>query len=127
MAQTPTSKRILVVEDDDAVRKLITRALQSQFEVEAAENGAVALERLGRAPSFDLVICDVMMPQMTGVELLKRLRLMPSAKGLPVVFLTARDTPADVVEGINLGVRQYLTKPFKVDELLKKVQKLLRV
>jgi CheY-like chemotaxis protein len=126
MPEAPAKKRILVVEDDPQVRRLIQVALRMHYEVETAENGSEALARVTRPPQLDLIICDVMMPQLSGFDFARRLRLLPQGRGLPFVFLTARDEPDQVVEGIKLGARQYITKPFKVDELVKKVQKLLR-
>jgi DNA-binding response OmpR family regulator len=126
MPDVPPKKRILVVEDDQQVRRLVQVALRMNYEVETAENGSEALARVVRPPPLDLVICDVMMPQLSGFDFARRLRMVPQGKNLPFVFLTARDEPQNVVEGIRLGARQYITKPFKVDDLLKKVQKLLR-
>ena len=120
-------KRILVVEDDPSVRRLLQVGLRLQFEVELAENGAVALARVSRPPLVDLIICDVMMPELSGFDFVRRLRLIPEARGVPFIFLTARNEPAGAIEGIRLGARQYITKPFKVDDLVRKVQKLLRV
>jgi DNA-binding response OmpR family regulator len=123
---TDAKKRILVVEDDPAVRRLLEVALRLHYEVELAQNGAVALARVARPPPIDLIICDVMMPELNGFDFARRLRLIPEARGVPFVFLTAKNEPAGVIEGIRLGARQYITKPFKVDELIGKVQKLLR-
>lgn len=119
-------KRILIVEDDPAVRRLLEVALRLHYDVDLAENGAVALARVAHPPPIDLIICDVMMPELNGFDFARRLRLIPEARGVPFVFLTAKNEPAGVIEGIRLGARQYLTKPFKVDDLLAKVQKLLR-
>jgi DNA-binding response OmpR family regulator len=119
-------KRILVVEDDPSVRRLLEVALRLHFDVEQAQNGAVALARVARPPPIDLIICDVMMPELNGFDFARRLRLIPEARAVPFVFLTAKNEPAGVIEGIRLGARQYLTKPFKVDDLIAKVQKLLR-
>jgi DNA-binding response OmpR family regulator len=119
-------KRILVVEDDPSVRLLIQTALRSQYEVETAENGAAALARVSRVPAPDLVICDVMMPQMGGLEFARKMRNLTAMKTVPLIFLTAKGTPTDVIQGINAGARHYLVKPFKIDDLLKKVQKTLR-
>ena len=100
--------------------------MRLQYDVELAQNGAVALARVGRPPPIDLIICDIMMPELNGFDFVRRLRLIPEARGVPFIFLTAKNEPAAVVEGIRLGARQYITKPFKVDELIAKVQKLLR-
>src|SRR5689334_2202387 len=98
MVDARPQKRILVVEDDVQLRRLVQVALRPHFEVETAENGSEALARVSRPPPFDLIICDVMMPQLSGFDFAKRIRLIPTAKGVPFVFLTARSEPDQVVE-----------------------------
>lgn len=96
--------------------------------VHTASDGmdAYALMRSAeRAP--DLLITDVMMPRMGGLDLVRRMKKDPKLGRVPVIMLTAKDGPRDVVEGINAGVRHYLTKPFKQSDLLSKAKKVLRI
>ena len=120
-------KRILVVEDDDAVRTLLARQLQSDYDVHQAPDAQAALQTLKAMTRMpDLIICDVMMPGMTGVQFAKQLRGMPEYKSVPIIFLTARTGALDVIEGINAGARHYITKPFNMRDLLDKVAKAIK-
>lgn len=117
-------KRLLVIEDDESVRALVVRQLQSLYEVHQAADAQAALEVLKTIPPPDLIICDVMMPGMTGIQLAKHLKTT-ALKQVPIVFLTARTGALDVIEGINAGARHYITKPFNMRDLLDKVAKAL--
>lgn len=120
-------KRILVVEDDDSVRALLTRQLQNEYDVHQAADAQAALQTLKtmtRVP--DLIICDVMMPGMTGLQFAKQLRGTSDYKSVPIIFLTARTGALDVIEGINAGARHYITKPFNMKDLLDKVAKAIK-
>lgn len=121
----PPKKRILVVDDDNAIRVGVAMALRGPYEIETAEDAATAFDRLDRKPPIDLLICDVNMPEVTGFDLVKQLRDSPTLGKIPVMFLTARDRPQDVIEGINMGARYYMTKPFKVEALMDKVKRLI--
>jgi CheY-like chemotaxis protein len=104
---------------------MIVRLLGSIGDVREAEDGEAALEALfDKRP--DLVITDVMMRRMDGIELTKNLKSDPSLRTVPVILVTAKNTPRDVIEGINAGVRHYLTKPFSPRDLLEKVRRALR-
>jgi two-component system sensor histidine kinase/response regulator len=110
--------KILVVEDDKDVRQNICDLLEAEkFYVLSANNGLKALEVL---QDFfpDLIICDVMMPEMNGHELLKKIGSIVNYASIPFVFLTAKADPNDHREGMNLGADDYLTKPFTRDQLL---------
>ena len=116
--------RVLVVDDDPGVRRAVARALALHgYRVEAAEGGAEALREIGRS-SPDAVILDVAMPEMDGLEVCRRLRA--TGDRTPVLMLTARDTIADRVVGLDLGADDYLVKPFALDELLARLRALLR-
>ena len=117
-------KSILVVEDDESVRSLVVRQLQSLYQVHQAPDAQVALELLLTIPAPDLILCDVMMPGMTGIQFAKHLKTT-SLKQVPIIFLTARTGALDVIEGINAGARHYITKPFNMRDLLDKVAKAL--
>ena len=117
--------KILVVDDERAVRESLRRALELEgYEIELAEDGAEALERLGVEPEPDAMVLDVLMPRMDGLEVSRRLRR--SGSRLPILMLTARTQVEDRVEGLDAGADDYLTKPFALEELLARVRALLR-
>lgn len=119
-------KRILVVEDDESVRGLLARQLQSDYDVHQASDAQSAMQTLKTMRLPDLIICDVMMPGMTGVQFAKQLKGMNEFKSVPIIFLTARTGALDVIEGINAGARHYITKPFNMRDLLDKVAKAIK-
>ena len=117
-------KRILVVDDDPGVTRVLKRGLSYEgFVVDVAGNGGEGLA-LVRDGAPDLVILDIMMPGMDGIEVLRRLRSADPA--LPVLMLTAKDAPADQVQGLDTGADDYVVKPFTFDVLLARVRALLR-
>ena len=126
MTATSSKKRILVIEDDDAVRTLLARQLETQYEVHQASNAQDAFQKLGTIAVPDLILCDVMMPGMTGIQFAKRLKASNEHKHVPIIFLTARTGALDVIEGINAGARHYITKPFNMRDLLDKVAKAMK-
>ena len=106
-----TRGRVLVVDDCPTDRAIMIKRLTSHgYEAVEAESGSAAV-RLLTAETFDLVLLDIMMPDLDGIEVLKRIRLRHSALALPVVMLTAKDEPEDVVEALGLGANDYITKP----------------
>lgn len=111
-------KKILVIEDDAAVRSNILDLLEAEdFEAVGAENGFMgAMWAQEYLP--DLIICDVMMPEVDGYEVLSALRQVPATAAIPFIFLTAMVDKADIRQGMNLGADDYLTKPFTRAELL---------
>jgi diguanylate cyclase len=116
------AERIVVAEDDEDIRANLSRLLRLEgYEVDAAPNGRLALERV-RAARPDLILSDVMMPEMTGHDLVRALRGDPATVDIPVILLTARADRQDVREGMNLGADDYLTKPFQRDEVLQSVR-----
>jgi DNA-binding response OmpR family regulator len=119
------AKSVLVVEDDVDLRRIIVKALGKSYNVYEACDGADALLALDGAQAPDLIVSDVMMPKLDGFAMARQLKAHPTMSKIPIVFLTARDAAMDVVEGINAGARQYVTKPFKVNELVARVTKLL--
>jgi DNA-binding response OmpR family regulator len=117
-------QRILVIDDDPAVTSLLKRGLSYEgFAVETAGSGAEGLAIARERPS-DMVILDVMMPGLSGFEVLQRLRA--ADEHLPVLMLTARDAPADQVQGLESGADDYVVKPFTFEVLLARVHVLLR-
>ena len=117
--------KILVVDDERAVRESLRRALELEgYEIELAEDGAQALERLGSDPEPDAMVLDVLMPGMDGLEVSRTVRRNGSRP--PILMLTARTQVEDRVEGLDAGADDYLTKPFALEELLARVRALLR-
>ena len=117
--------KILVVDDERAVRESLRRALELEgYEIELAEDGLQALDRLAREDQPDAVILDVLMPGIDGLEVCRTLRGRGSR--LPVLMLTARTQVEDRVEGLDAGADDYLAKPFALEELLARVRALLR-
>ena len=121
-----TKKRVLVVEDDASVRQMLVRALGTRFTMSEAGDGSEAILMLKGDELPDLIITDVMMPKMNGYALSRLLRTDAKLKGIPIIFLTARTSAKDVVEGINAGARHYISKPFSLKDVLDKVTKLLK-
>ncbi|WP_139557910.1 response regulator transcription factor [Methylotetracoccus oryzae] len=116
---------ILVVENDPALRMLISQLLELEgFNVATAENGRIALEALDmQAP--ELVVCDLVMPEMNGCEVLKALKGNPRTAHVPLVFLTASAAPSEREKCIELGASAFMTKPFHQTELLATIRGLL--
>jgi two-component system alkaline phosphatase synthesis response regulator PhoP/two-component system response regulator VicR len=117
--------RILVAEDDPNILRQIAFNLGTHgYQVDTAVNGAEALKQLMQSRP-NLLITDVMMPEMDGYELVATLRADPDLADLPVIMLTARSQDNDVAQGYNSGTDLYLTKPFNPAELLSFVQRIL--
>jgi two-component system response regulator MprA len=114
---------ILVVDDDPHIRSVVSRGLRFEgYEVQLAADGLEAL-RIARELPLDLVILDVMLPELEGLELCRRLR---RGTQVPILMLTARDAVADRIAGLNSGADDYMVKPFDFDELLARIRALLR-
>jgi len=124
MSAAPLSASVLVVEDDRSVRDAVTRVLTFEgYDVTAVKDGGEALESVTERPP-DLVIMDVMMPNVDGLTATKMLRSKHAT--LPILLLTARHEVTDRVAGLDAGADDYLVKPFALDELLARVRALLR-
>lgn len=122
MQETLARFRVLVIEDDAAIGRVLQLELEHEgYEVEIARDGLSGLERALKEP--DLVILDLMLPRMDGIEVCKRIRAKSS---VPIVMLTAKDGIPDRVAGLDLGADDYVTKPFATDELLARVRARLR-
>ncbi len=123
---TPSAARprVLVVDDDKAVRESLRRSLEfNGYDVVLAADGAEALAGIAAAAP-DVVVMDVMMPRLDGLETTRALRT--AGNDLPILVLTARDAVGDRVEGLDAGADDYLTKPFALQELLARLRALLR-
>jgi DNA-binding response OmpR family regulator len=117
------SATILLVDDEDAVQKLLTYPLEHEgFRVLQARDGEEALRRF-EAEHVDLVVLDLMLPKLDGLEVCRRLR---AQSGVPIIMLTARDDELDKVVGLELGADDYITKPFSIREFRSRVRALLR-
>ncbi len=119
--------RVLVVDDEDHITELVAMALgYNGFDVERAASGRAALIAAAeRRP--DLIVLDVMLPDLDGFEVARRIRSAEGAGShVPIIFLTARDATADKVEGLRLGSDDYVTKPFSIEELVERVKAVLR-
>jgi DNA-binding response OmpR family regulator len=120
MPEPPT---ILLVDDEDAVQKLLTYPLEREgFRVVSARDGQEALDRFAEE-NPDLVVLDIMLPLVDGLEVCKRLRARST---VPIIMLTARDDELDKVLGLELGADDYITKPFSIREFRSRVRALLR-
>jgi len=119
----PDSSTILLVDDEDSVQKLLAYPLEREgFRVLQARDGVEALERFA-AEEVDLVVLDLMLPKLDGLEVCKRLRALSE---VPIIMLTARDDELDKVVGLELGADDYITKPFSIREFRSRVRALLR-
>jgi two-component system response regulator MprA len=117
------SARILVIEDEERIRQFLQRGLSFEgYRVDTAADGQMGLE-LARESAPDLVLLDLMLPGMDGLEVCRRIR---AASDVPILMLTARETIEDRVTGLDAGADDYLVKPFAFDELMARVRALLR-
>ena len=122
---TEGKKSILLVEDEESVRQMVSRMLEkSGYAISEAVDGLDGLRKVD-AQRPDLIIADVMMPNLDGLTLTKALKTNRETKGIPIIFLTAKGDTRSMIEGINVGAKFYLTKPFQMDDLLAKVGKVL--
>ncbi|HEY1076760.1 MAG TPA: response regulator transcription factor [Fontimonas sp.] len=118
--------RILVVDDDAHIRELLCFALaKAGFETLTAANGAEAVERCTAQPP-DLLVLDILMPEMDGTEVCRRLRAQPSTLRLPILFLSSKDDEIDRIVGLEIGGDDYVGKPFSPREIVARVRALLR-
>lgn len=117
---------ILVVDDDEPVLRSVKRVLENAgFTVNTAANGQEALKMIERERP-DLVVLDIIMPGLDGLEVCRRIRADPFVAKLPILFLTAKGRPTDIAQGLDAGGDDFLTKPFEVVELPARVRALLR-
>ncbi|MBA3841958.1 MAG: response regulator transcription factor [Actinobacteria bacterium] len=115
--------RVLVVDDDPAIRSAVSRALRVDYDVDEAGDGAEALAQHAKNPA-DAIVLDLLMPEVGGLEVCRSLR--ERGDEVPVLVVTARDAVSDRVEGLDAGADDYLVKPFAVEELRARLRALLR-
>lgn len=118
-------KRILIVEDEARIARVISLELKHEgYAVEIVDNGKDAINR-AKEEKWDLILLDVMLPEMSGFEVLRRLRMVDEQT--PVILLTARNSVFDKVNGLDHGANDYITKPFEMEELLARIRSAIRV
>ncbi|MCC8438425.1 response regulator transcription factor [Brevibacillus sp. M2.1A] len=119
------SERILIVEDEEKIARVIQLELEYEgYESEIAKTGLEALEQYNQG-GWNLVLLDVLLPGLSGIEVLRRIRVKDSAT--PVILLTARNAVVDKVNGLDQGANDYITKPFEIEELLARIRSCLRL
>ncbi|MBP0001132.1 MAG: response regulator [Cyanobacteria bacterium SID2] len=116
-AQVPAQPTILAVDDSPVMRKTIQRILAGQYRVLLADNALDALSLIYHEP-ISLVLLDVSMPEIDGLEMCRTVRSLPQFQALPIIMLTARDKAFDKIKGQLAGATEYLTKPFDANRLL---------
>ncbi len=116
-------RHILIIEDDPSVRTLLEKSLKAKgFRVTLSKDGVEGLTNLDReAP--DLIIVDIMMPRLDGMTFVRAVKGNESTGPIPVIFLTAKNDPKSMIDGINVGAKFYVTKPFAIDDLVAKIEK----
>lgn len=118
--------KILVVDDDLTLLRMIETMLSQVGNVTCATDGMEALEIIKKGFHPDLIVTDIMMPRVDGLKLCEQIKKSPQTSKIPVIMLTAKGMPKDVIAGIKFGARHYITKPFKSEQLLDKVMKALK-
>jgi signal transduction histidine kinase len=116
MNGSPTAPRVLIVDDEASNIAILDRLFRSDYQTVTATKGDAAMKLL-QDETFDLVLLDIMMPQVSGLEVLKSIRQNPQTVDLPVILISARMDENDVVEGLSIGANDYITKPFRLAEL----------
>jgi DNA-binding response OmpR family regulator len=125
MSADAEKKKILVIEDEEHVRTLLSRILEKDgYEVRVAKDGLDGLRTL-EVFRPDLILADVMMPNLDGLTFTKALKNRRETRVIPVIFVTAKSDPLSMIEGINVGAKFYITKPFQIEDVLVKVRKVL--
>lgn len=119
--------RVLLVEDEPQIREILEFYLGGEgFEVECMADGESARSLVFTAPPPDVVLLDIMLPYTSGLEVLEAIRASAAWKDVPVLMLTAREAEEDVVKAFDLGADDYVTKPFPLDELVARINRLLK-
>jgi len=114
---------ILIIDDDEDLRRLLKRCLENEnYHVDTAGDGLEGLDRI-KSKNYDLIILDIMLPKMSGIALLERLR---RDSIVPVILLSAKEQEMDIVDGLRSGADDYITKPFRLSEIVARVESILR-
>ncbi len=118
-------RTVLVVEDDEQVRSILVKLLEkNDYLSSTAKDGLEALQVLEESRP-DLMIVDIMMPRLDGFSFVRAAKHIRESRNIPIIFLTAKNDARSMIEGINLGAKFFLTKPFQVQEVLSKIRKAL--
>jgi len=118
-------RNILVIDDEPYIGRIIQLKLEdSPYDVDVCQDGATALQRLRTEDPVDLILLDIMMPNMNGFEVLARLREIPHRSTTPVIMLTGKGQSADREQAASLGARDFLTKPFSPKKLLARIEEI---
>ena len=113
---------IFIVDDEPTNIQILIGLLQADYEIKAATHGEAALKVCEQNPNIDLILLDVMMPEVDGYEVCQKIRSAPASRNIPIIFLTARSQVEDIVRGFELGASDYVIKPFQAAELLARVR-----
>ncbi|MCF3575700.1 response regulator [Planktothrix agardhii] len=117
---------VMIVDDSNALREIIAKMLQdSGMEVISAEDGVQALEKIEQVTQLDLVVLDIVMPNMNGYELCRHIKKNPKTQNIPVVMCSSKSEDFDRIWGIRQGADAYISKPFRPEELLSTIKQLL--
>lgn len=118
-------RRILVADDEPHIGRIIQLKLeQAPYEVSLVHDGRTAMDRIESSEQIDLILLDIMMPHLTGLEVLREVRRLPHRKNTPVIILTAKGQDADRERALELGATDFLTKPFSPNKLLLRIDEL---
>ncbi|MDR7073570.1 response regulator transcription factor [Fictibacillus barbaricus] len=119
------TKKILIIEDERKIARILSLELNHEgYQTDVAENGMIGLEKV-LSSKWDLILLDVMLPEISGIEVLRRMRKKDTST--PVILLTAKDTVPDKVNGLDHGANDYITKPFDIEELFARVRACFRM
>ena len=121
------TKKILLVEDEERIRKIINIIIRGEdIEIDEAEDGALALEKI-KKNTYDLVILDIMIPEIDGFGVLEEIRNDERTSELPVIIVSARTSDRDILEGLKGGANYYIPKPFEPQELISSLELILGI
>jgi CheY-like chemotaxis protein len=125
-------KKVLIVEDEERIRKVISIIIRNdELEIEEATDGQEALNKLEQnrtaEKKFDLIILDLMLPEVDGIKVLEKIRTDPVTEELPVIIVSAKSKDGDILDGLKKGANYYITKPFEPQELINSLGLILKI
>lgn len=127
MSDTQETKKILVVEDEERIRNVIKIIIRGEnIEVDEAEDGFIAVDKISNN-KYDLVILDLMIPEIDGFGVLEKIRSNEKTQDLPVIIVSARTSDRDILEGLKGGANYYIPKPFEPQELISSLELILGI
>ncbi len=119
-------ENILIVDDDKSMRRLLEYNLGKKYDVTTAEDGQQALDLLDSGTMPDLIVADINMPKVDGYDFIQNLHSKDGMSNIPVIFLTAKAQSTDRIKGLKLGAEDYMVKPFNPEELVIRIENILR-